>query len=96
MQVGSTLSNYDKDRLQSDARSYGFGKFIFGEKKKMLQRGDRMFLDRSNQRKNKFRKQNRVINTLNKKTYNKQKVIIQQSPPYIKYFKSIQKIKRVY
>ena len=33
LQIGSTLSNYDKDRLQSDARSCGFGKIIFGEKK---------------------------------------------------------------
>ena len=69
-----------------------WGKSFLENRKK---KGDRMFLDRSNQRKNKFRKQNRVINTLNKKTYNKQKVIIQQSPPYIKYFKSIQEIQRV-
>ena len=33
LQIGSTLSKYDKDRLQSDARSCGLGKIIFGEQK---------------------------------------------------------------
>ena len=69
-----------------------WGKSFLENRKK---KGDRMFLDRSNQRKNKFRKQNRVINTLNKKTHNEQKLIILQIPSYVKYFKSIQKIKRV-